>query len=164
MVKNISRKDKVLYDFRLEKVTTTIHIRNRVFSHDFTAAILVSQNNETAAMLVSQSYANAFICIDAGQVGENVLYESIVIRHFHIFHNAPYLPPQFLHNLCFTFLVGITAVPRNIGNFFFLGGRGGGRLISLIIGNVEVAYGKITLAVATLGPLTAFSGSGIFLV
>ena len=41
---------------------------NRVFSHDVTAAILVSQNNETAAMLVSQtnplgielfSYANA---------------------------------------------------------------------------------------------------------
>ena len=55
---------------------------NRVFSHDITAAILVSQNNETAAILVSQnnetaamlvsqtsplgvelvSYANAFIC------------------------------------------------------------------------------------------------------
>ena len=43
----------------------------RVFSHDITAAILVSQNNETAAMLVSQinplgvelfSYANAFFC------------------------------------------------------------------------------------------------------
>ena len=41
----------------------------RVFSHDVTAAILVSQNNETAAILVSQtnplgvelfSYANAF--------------------------------------------------------------------------------------------------------
>ena len=41
----------------------------RVFSHDVTAAILESQNNETAAMLVSQtnpvgdelfSYANAF--------------------------------------------------------------------------------------------------------
>ena len=28
---------------------------NRVFSHDVTAAILVSQNNETAAMLVSQT-------------------------------------------------------------------------------------------------------------
>ena len=27
----------------------------RVFSHDVTAAILVSQNNETAAMLVSQT-------------------------------------------------------------------------------------------------------------
>jgi len=45
----------------------------RVFSHDVTAAILVSQNNETAAMLVSQtspvgvellSYANAFFCSD----------------------------------------------------------------------------------------------------
>ena len=43
----------------------------KVFSHDVTAAILVSQNNETAAMLVSQtspvgvellSYANAFSC------------------------------------------------------------------------------------------------------
>jgi len=44
---------------------------NRVFSHDVTAAILVSQNNDTAVMLVSQtnplgvqlfSYANAFFC------------------------------------------------------------------------------------------------------
>ena len=43
----------------------------RVFSHDVTAAILVSQNNETVAMLVSQtnplgvelfSYANALFC------------------------------------------------------------------------------------------------------
>ena len=43
----------------------------RVFSHDVTAAILVSQNNETAAMLVSQtspvrvellSYANSSFC------------------------------------------------------------------------------------------------------
>ena len=43
----------------------------RVFSHDVTAAILVSQKNETEAMLVSQtspvgveplSYANAFFC------------------------------------------------------------------------------------------------------
>ena len=42
-----------------------------VFSHDVTAAILVSQDNETAAMFVSQtspvgvelfSYANAFFC------------------------------------------------------------------------------------------------------
>ena len=51
----------------------------RVFSHDVTAAILVSQNNETEArvtnmnMLVSQtnpvgvelfSYANAFFCFN----------------------------------------------------------------------------------------------------
>ena len=46
-------------------------IGNRVFSHDVTAAMLVSQNNETAAMFVSQtspvgvelfSYVNAFFC------------------------------------------------------------------------------------------------------
>ena len=46
---------------------------NRVFSHDVTAAILLSQNNETAAMLVSQttpvavelfSYTNAFFCFN----------------------------------------------------------------------------------------------------
>ena len=45
----------------------------RVFSHDVTAAILLSQNNETAAMLVSQtspvgvelfSYVNAFFCFN----------------------------------------------------------------------------------------------------
>ena len=49
----------------------TLVPNNRVFSHDVTAAILVSQNNEAAAMLVSQtspvgvelfSYANAFFC------------------------------------------------------------------------------------------------------
>ena len=33
----------------------SMDLYNRVFSHDFMAAILVSQNNETAAMLVSQT-------------------------------------------------------------------------------------------------------------
>ena len=50
-----------------------IELLNRVFSHDVTAAILVSQNNETAAVLIYQtnpvrvelfSYANAFFCFD----------------------------------------------------------------------------------------------------
>ena len=62
---------------------------NRVFSHDVTAAILVSQNNETAAKLMSQtspvgvelsSYANAFFCLDTGQVSENTLYFNLMIR------------------------------------------------------------------------------------
>ena len=48
-----------------------VSLNNRVFSHDVTAAILVSENNETAAMLVYQtsplgvelfSYANVFFC------------------------------------------------------------------------------------------------------
>ena len=30
------------------------------------------------------------------------------IHHLHISHNAPYLPPKILHNLCFLFLLGIT--------------------------------------------------------
>ena len=40
------------------------------------------------------------------------------IRHLHHFHNAPFLPPPppILHNVCFSFLLGITAVPREIGN------------------------------------------------
>ena len=59
-----------------QELATTFHgmlnlLNNRVFSHDVTAAILVSQNNETAAILVSQtspvgvelfSYANTFFC------------------------------------------------------------------------------------------------------
>ena len=38
------------------------------------------------------------------------------ICHLHISHNASYLPPKILHNLCFSFLLGITAVPREIEN------------------------------------------------
>ena len=38
------------------------------------------------------------------------------IRHLHISHNAPYLPHKILHNLCFSFLLGITAAPREIEN------------------------------------------------
>ena len=45
-----------------------------------------------------------------------------ILRHFHISHNAPYLPPppptpaEILHNinLCFSFLLDITALPREI--------------------------------------------------
>ena len=36
------------------------------------------------------------------------------IRHLRISHNALYLPPKILHSLCFSFLLGITAVPREI--------------------------------------------------
>ena len=54
------------------KICTLVHAaKYRVFSHDVTAAILVSQNNEKAAMLASQTspvgvehfaYVNAFFC------------------------------------------------------------------------------------------------------
>ena len=43
----------------------------------------------------------------------DLLYQ---IHLLHISHNAPYLPPRILHNLCFSFLLGTTAVPREIEN------------------------------------------------
>ena len=57
----------------------------RVFSRDVTAAILVSQNNETAAMfqaspvwdevfLCKRFFLVQKICLDAGHVSENALY------------------------------------------------------------------------------------------
>ena len=42
--------------------------------------------------------------------------QNVKIRHFHISHNAPYLPAKILHNLWFSFLLGFTAVPREIEN------------------------------------------------
>ena len=59
------------FDKLLESAVALTSTRYRVFSHDVTAAILVSQNNETAAMLVSQtnpvgvelfSYVKSFFC------------------------------------------------------------------------------------------------------
>ena len=39
------------------------------------------------------------------------------IRHLHISHNTPCLPlPKILHNLCFSVLLGVSAVPREIEN------------------------------------------------
>ena len=38
------------------------------------------------------------------------------IRHLHISHKLPYLPPKILQSLCFSFLLGIEAIPRGIQN------------------------------------------------
>ena len=45
-----------------------------------------------------------------------LLQLQIAMSLLYISHNAPYLPPKILHNLCFSFLLGITAVPREIEN------------------------------------------------
>ena len=117
----------------------------QVLSHDFTAT-LVSQNNKMAAMSVSQtrpmgvelfSYANDFFRSNKFAYWSRGWKRSI--RHLHICHNAPHLHPpppppththtQIMHNL--SFLLGITAVPREIKNnpfkkTFLGGGEGGG--------------------------------------
>ena len=56
------------------------------------------------------------------------------IRHFHISHNAPYLPPNILHKDCFLFLLGPPGEMKNKGYAKF--GRGGGS------GGNKVHYGK----------------------
>ena len=53
-------------------------------------------------------------------------YVTQVIRHLHVSHNAPYLPPKSLHILCFSFLLNITAIPREIENNAYAKLRGGG--------------------------------------
>ena len=44
-------------------------------------------------------------------------------------HKALYLPPKILHNLCFSLLLGIAAIPRAIENngYAKFGGGGGGQ-------------------------------------
>ena len=61
------------------------------------------------------------------------------IRHFHISHNAPYLPPNILHKDCFLFLLGPPGEMKNKGYAKF--GPGGG--IRCIMGNVRVTNGAI---------------------
>ena len=59
------------------------------------------------------------------------------IRHLYISRSAAYLSPQILHNLCFSFLLGITAVPREIENNAYANFWG---QIRCIMGDVQVAY------------------------
>ena len=59
------------------------------------------------------------------------------MRHLHISHNAPYLPPKILHNLCFSFLQGITAFLREIENNAYANFEG---QIRCIMGDVQVAF------------------------
>ena len=76
------------------------------------------------------------------------------IRHLHISHKAPFLPPpsptpppkkkKNLNNLCFSFLMGITTVPREIENNAYAKFGGVRGQIRCIMGNVLVANGQIT--------------------
>ena len=69
------------------------------------------------------------INLHTGLVGENAVYATSTFPIMHLIC-APHTHPQILHNL--SFLLGITAVPREIKNnaytkiFFLAGGVGGG--------------------------------------
>ena len=62
-------------------------------------------------------------------------YVTQVLRHLHVSHNAPYLPPKSWHNLCFSFLLNITAAPREIENNAYAKFWGG--QIRCIMGDVQ---------------------------
>ena len=97
------------------------------------------------------------INLHTGHVGENALYATSTFAIMHLICTPPPPPthPPIMHNL--SFLLGITAVPREIKNnafkkTFFLGGGAAGGQIRCVIRKVEVAYRRIALAVATVGP------------
>jgi len=58
-------------------------------------------------------------------------------RHLPIFDNAPYMLPKILHNLGFSFLFGITAVPSEIENNAY----------TKLLGANKVHYGRYTSGV-----------------
>ena len=60
------------------------------------------------------------------------------IHYLHISHNAPFLPSKIFHNLCFSFILGITAVPRETENNAST--QNFGRQIKYIMRDVQVAY------------------------
>ena len=93
-------------------------------------------------------------------MGENALYATSTFSIMHLIcAPAPSKKEKKLHNLCLSFLLGITAVPREIENNAYTNFLGANKVI---MGNVEVAYGRIALAVAR--SLIVFSRSGSFLV
>ena len=55
----------------------------------------------------------------------------------------PTPPPKILNNLCFSFLLGIATVSREIENNAYAKFRGGGQ-VRCIMGDVQVANGQIT--------------------
>ena len=88
-----------------------------------------------------KSYTRACLVFKA-----NFESRALYIRPLHLSHNTPYLPPKILHNLCFSFLLGITPVPREIENYAYAknlgeGVRGGGGDMRCILGDKQVAYG-----------------------
>ena len=87
------------------KLPTTIEITYLPTPHIFRTWL--SQKNDTFK-LSNHSFLS-------------LLHKIMIIRPFHISHNATYLSPpppkkKILHNLCFSFLLGIKAVQREIEN------------------------------------------------
>ena len=84
-----------------------------------------------------------------GMVGENFLHRTGFFFHSHIPHNAPYFPSKFCITLCFSFLVAITAVLREIEN----------SVHEKFWGANKVHYGRCASGVLEkISPKSAFGG------
>ena len=79
---------------------------------------------------------NLFLVIRFSFMSSNKWSHLPKIQHLYISHNAPYLPTKILHNLCFSFLLGITAVQEKLKTMLV---QNFGGQIRCIMGNVEVA-------------------------
>ena len=79
-----------------------------------------------------------------------------LVRHLHISHNAPYLSPKILRNLCFSFLLGVRAVPREIENNAYAKFLGANKVI---MADVQVAYAREFRTVLDLDSTPGISDS-----
>ena len=103
-------------------------------SSDLTAVICQVKHRLKAPTLIRKFDISLWYpCGAHGRAYGHVITKISRICHLHISHNAPFLPPspppakKILNNPCFSFLLGITTVPREIKNNAYakLGGWGG---------------------------------------
>ena len=106
--------------FRYETWKITCEWQNQTFvSKNCLLSIVSNVRNNSNEIWKTVSQANSYL--------------KIAIRHLHISHKAPYSPAK----ICFSFLLGITAVPREIENNAYAKFW---RQIRCIMGDVQVAY------------------------
>ena len=91
---------------------------------------------------MSKDYASILILISKNINLEKILVHATCTSPIMHLICAP--QPQILHNLCFLFLLGITAVPREIESNAYAKYWEGGQL-RCTVGDVQVAYGPIKL-------------------
>ena len=119
-------------------------------SSDLTAVICQVKHRLKAPTLIRKFDISLWYpCGAHGRAYGHVITKISRIRHLHISHNTPFSPPTPPPKKipCFSFLLGITTVPREIEKnayaiFFFFWGGGG--QISCVMGDEQVANGQIT--------------------
>ena len=95
------------------------HVQSFCFAHKTSNILFVVVVTLTFSLAVYTpiKQGNSFtVCTAVNPLQKK--YNRHFIHHFHISHNTPCLPPKILHNLCFSFFLGITSIPRIRENNF----------------------------------------------